>query len=163
MAYTRWRYHSGLGNPVQIVSTPPTPSNGGRITYFFASWPCGPAGWLAMLLIKAGDVETNPGSTNTRKQVWICNICHRQIQVRKPISIRSNWIEHWVHLRCADSRLAHYTDTWTCHQHKKNQTHNTHRHNTTLPEPDPSRPPTPPTPPQPKHTHPTLPMFLQNW
>ena len=36
------------------------------------------------------------------------------------------------------------------------QTHNTHKHNTTLQDPGPSRPPTPPltppTPPQPKHT-----------
>ena len=84
---------------------------------FLASPLCGPAGWLPMLLIKAGDVETNPGPT-TRKQVWICDICHRQIQVRKQISIRCNRIEHWVHLRCAGIRLAQYTDTWTCHQHR---------------------------------------------
>ena len=50
---------------------------------FWAIRPCGPAGWLAMFLIKAGDVEINPGPTTTRKQVWICDICHRQIQVRK--------------------------------------------------------------------------------
>ena len=81
------------------------------ITVFWASWPCGPAGWLAMLLIKAGDVETNPGPTTTRKQVWICDICHRLIQVRKQISIRCNRIEHWVHLRCTRIRLAQYTDT----------------------------------------------------
>ena len=31
-AYTRWSCHSGLANPVQIVSTPPAPSNGGPIT-----------------------------------------------------------------------------------------------------------------------------------
>ena len=64
------------------------------------------AGWLAMLLIKAGDVETNPDPNTSRKQVWICDICHRQIQVRKQISIRCNMIEHWVHLRCAGIRLA---------------------------------------------------------
>ena len=73
---------------------------------FWASRSCGPAGWLAMLLKKAGDVETNPGPTTIRKQVWICNICHRQIQVRKHISVRCNSIEHWVHLRCAGIRLA---------------------------------------------------------
>ena len=61
------------------------------------------------------------------KQVWICDICHRQIQVRKQISIRDNMIEHWVHLRCAGIRLAQYTYSWTCHQHKK------HRLNTTPP------------------------------
>ena len=80
--------------------------------------PCGPAGLLAMLLIKAGDVETNPGPTTTRKQIWICDICHRKIQVRKQISIRCNRIEHWVHIRCAGIRVAQYTFTWTCHQHR---------------------------------------------
>ena len=29
--------------------------------YFGASRPWGPAGWLSLLLTKAGDVETNPG------------------------------------------------------------------------------------------------------
>ena len=29
------------------------------------------AGWLALFLIKAGYVETNPSPTNTPKQVWI--------------------------------------------------------------------------------------------
>ena len=43
-----------------------------------------------MLLIKVSDVETNPGPTTTRKQVWICDICHIAIQVRKQISIRCN-------------------------------------------------------------------------
>ena len=114
----RWSCHSGLANPVQILSTPPASSNGGPITILWASRPCGPAGWLAMILIKAGDVETNPGPTTTRKQVWICDICHRQIQVRKQISIRYNRNEHWVHPRCAGIRLAQYTDTWTCHQHR---------------------------------------------
>ena len=43
-AYTRWSCHSGLTNPVQIVSTPPSPSNGGPITVFWADpldgWQC---------------------------------------------------------------------------------------------------------------------------
>ena len=34
---------------------------GARFTVFWACQPCGPAGWLALLLTKAGDVETNPG------------------------------------------------------------------------------------------------------
>ena len=34
-AYTRWSCHSGLANLVQIVSTPPAPSNGAPITVFF--------------------------------------------------------------------------------------------------------------------------------
>ena len=50
--------------------------------------------------------------------VWICGICHKQIHVRKQISIRCNRIEHWVNLRCAGIRQAQYTYTWTCHLHR---------------------------------------------
>ena len=100
---------------VQIVSNLSAPSNGGPIYRFWACRPCGPAGWLALLLTTAGDVETNPG---LNKKVWICDICHKQIHVRKQISIRCNMIEHWVHLRCAGIRQAQYTDTWTCHLHR---------------------------------------------
>ena len=81
----------------------PSPAIGARLP-FSASRPCGPAGRMAMLLRKAGDVETNPGPTTTHK-VWICDICHRQ--VRKQISIR-----------CTGIHLAQYTDTWICHQHR---------------------------------------------
>ena len=93
---------------------PPRPQQWGSDLPFWACRPCGPAGWLALLLTKAGDVETNPGPTTLNKKVWICHICHKQINVRKQISIRCNRIEHWVHLRCAGIRQAQYTDTWTC-------------------------------------------------
>ena len=117
---------------MQIVSSPAAPSNGGPITVLLASRPCGPAEWLAILLIKAGDVETNPGPNTTRKQVSIYDICHRKIQVRKQISIRCNRIEHWAHLRCICIRLAQYTDTWTCHQHNESR-FTTHTNITTTP------------------------------
>ena len=110
------------GGAVTVVSsccrTSPPPAMGARFTVFWACRPCGPAGWLAMLLTKPGDVETNPGPTTLNKKVWICDICHKQIHVRKQISIRCNRIEHWVHLRCAGIRQAQYTDTWTCHLHR---------------------------------------------
>ena len=48
-SYTRWSCGSGLANPVQIVSIPPALSN-------------------FMLLIKAGDVETNPFTTPSPAQ-----------------------------------------------------------------------------------------------
>ena len=54
---------------VQIVSNLPDPSNGGLIYRFWACRPCGPAGWLALLLTKAGDVEINPGPTTLNKRV----------------------------------------------------------------------------------------------
>ena len=65
--------------------------------------------------------ETNPGPTTLNKKVWICDICHKQIHVRKQISIRCSRIEHWVHLRCAGIRQAQYTDTWTCHLHRESR------------------------------------------
>ena len=118
IAYTRWSCYSRLANLVQIVLPLPPPAMGARLPFFWESQSCGPAGLLVPLLIKAGDVHTNPGPTNTCKQVWICDICHTKIQVRKQISIRCNRIEHWMHLRCAGIRVAQYTDSWTCHQNR---------------------------------------------
>ena len=88
-------------------------------------------------------------------QVWISDICHKQIHGRKQISIMCNRIEHWVHIICAGIRLAQYTDTWICHLHKESRltTHTDitpHHHSRPW-----SKPPThslPPTPPKPKHT-----------
>ena len=96
------------------MSKPPSPSNRGP-TYRSLGKPamrCGPAGWLALLLIKLGDVETNPGPTTRHKQVWISDICYKQIHGMKQIPIRSNRIEHWVHL----STIYRYL---TCHLHRE--------------------------------------------
>ena len=124
---------------------------GARLPFF--GKPAMRTHWMAD---NAGNVETNPGPTTTRKQVWICDICHRKIHVRKQIEIRCNRIEHWGHLRCEEICLAQYTDTWTCHQHRELRL-TTH---TDITPPHPPRPwPNPPThslrtphtPPQPKH------------
>ena len=48
------------------------PSIVGPIYRFGASRPCGPSGWLALLLTKAGDVDTNPGPTTSNKRIWSC-------------------------------------------------------------------------------------------
>ena len=112
-----------------------------NLPFFGASRTCGPVGWLALLITKAGDIETNPGPTTVNKRVWICDIYHKQIHVRKRISIRCNRIEHWVHLRCAGIRQAQYTDTWTCHLHSESRLtpHTSYRHNTTPPLPTMAR------------------------
>ena len=81
-AYKRWSCHSGLKLLCKLCRTSPPPAMGVRFTVFWACRPCGPAGWLALLLTKAGDVETNPGPTTSNKKVWICDICHKQIHVR---------------------------------------------------------------------------------
>ena len=96
-AYKRWSCHSGLKLLCKLCRTSPPPAMGARFTVFWACRPCGPAVWLALLLTKAGDVETNPGPTTLNKKVWICDICHKQIHVRNQISM-CNRIEHWVHL-----------------------------------------------------------------
>ena len=90
-AYKLWRCHSKLKLLCILCRISPPPALGARFTVF---WACGPAGWLALLLTKAGPTTLN-------KKVWICDICHKQIHVRKQISIRCNRIDHWVHLRCA--------------------------------------------------------------
>ena len=115
--YKRWSCHSGLKLLCKLCRTSPPPAMGARYTVFWACQPCGLAGWLALLLTKAGDVETNPDPTTLNKKVWICDICPKQIHVKK-ISIRCNRIEQWVHFRCAGIRQAQYTDTWTCHLHR---------------------------------------------
>ena len=47
---------------------------------------------------ESGRCRDNPGQTTIRKQVRICDICHRQMHSRKQILIRCNRIEHGVHL-----------------------------------------------------------------
>ena len=51
------------------------------LPFFLESRPCRPDGWLALHLINAADVETNPGRTTTHKQVWIFAISHKQYTV----------------------------------------------------------------------------------
>ena len=107
---------------VQIVSKPPAPRNG-RPIYRFSGKPAMRSRWMtgAAPHESGGDVETNPSPTTSHKRVWICDICYKQIPVRKQISIRCNRIELWVHLRCAGIRQEQYTDTWTCHLHRESR------------------------------------------
>ena len=72
-AYKRWSFTTDSSCCANCVE-PSRPRNGCPIYRF---WACGPAGWLALLLTKVGDVETNPGLTTLNKQVWICDICHK--------------------------------------------------------------------------------------
>ena len=101
--------------------------------------------------IKSGDVETNPGPKHTRTQVWICDICHREIN-RKQTSLRCNQSEHWVHLRCAHICVDQYTDTWICHLHRgsrlPHETHTSPHFPLASSKPLLHSPTTPPTPPQ---------------
>ena len=120
-AYKRWSCHSGLKLLCKLCRNFPSPANGGPIYRFLGMPAMQPAVWLALLLTKAGDVETNPGPTTLSKHVWICDNCHEQKHVRKHASIRCNRIEHWVNLIFAGIQQAQYTDTWTCHLHRESR------------------------------------------
>ena len=51
------------------------PSNGGPIYWFLARRPCG---WLALLLTKVGDVETNPGPiTQTNESGFVISAINK--------------------------------------------------------------------------------------
>ena len=86
-AYKRWSCHGGYKLLGKLCRNLPPPAMAPDLPFFWACRPCGPAGWLALLLMKAGDVETNQDPTTTHKQVRVCDICHKQIHGRKEISI----------------------------------------------------------------------------
>ena len=95
---------------------PSRPQQCGPDIPFLASRPCG---WLALLLTKVGDVETNAGPiTQANKSVFAISAINKYMLASKQISIMCNRIEHWVHLRSSGIRHAQYTDTRTCHLHR---------------------------------------------
>ena len=134
----------------KLCRTSPPPAMGSRFTAFWACRPCGPAGWLALLLTKAGDVETNPGPTSLNKKVWIRDICHKQIHVRKQISKMCRYPPSTIH---------RYLDLPST---QRIQTHTSHRHNTTPPLPTLVQTPYP-LPTYTTATCPTLPLSPQDW
>ena len=108
----------------QIVSTQYLPPEmAARLQFFGASRPSLPAVWLALLLTKVGDVESNPGpTTHTNKHtpvIWICDLCHKQIN-KKQTTIRCNHI-HWVHLKCTHIQPRQYKPDWRCTIHTPTQ------------------------------------------
>ena len=116
---------------------------GARFTVFWACRPCGPAGWLALLLTKAGDVETNPGPTTLNKKVWICDICHKTNTCQKADihKVQQDWTLGAPQMcRYPPSTIHRYLDLPST---QRIQTHTSHRHNTTPPLPTPVQAPYP--------------------
>ena len=152
-AYKRWNCHSWYKLLCKLCRNLPLQQWGLDLPFLGGgSQPCGTAGWLALLLRKAGDVETNPGPTSSHRRVWIRKFCNKQIHVRKQI----------------------YTDTWTCHLHRESRltfhTDITPRHPYKLW----SKPPTHSLLPTyttyttltiatQTHTRPAFPLFAQDW
>ena len=121
-AYKRWSCHSELKLLCKLCRTSPPLAMGDRFTVFWACRPCGPAGWLALLLTKAGDVETNPGPTTLNKKVWI--------DIHK---VQQDWTLGAPQMcRYPPSTIHRYLDLPST---QRIQTHTLHRHNTTPPFP----------------------------
>ena len=74
--YKQWSCQDGTNCCANCVETSRPQQWVADLPFLCARRPCEPAGWLALLLIKLGDVETNQGPTTTHKQVWTCDICH---------------------------------------------------------------------------------------
>ena len=67
-AYKRWSYHVGYNLLCKLCRNHPTPLMGARFLFLGQAGHADPKGWLTLILIKAGDVETNQGPTTTHKQ-----------------------------------------------------------------------------------------------
>ena len=65
-------------------------------------------------MIMSGDVETNPGPTTLNKKVWICDICHKHIQVTVTL-VPSH--SHNTHT-CNTNSITCITVTATTAQHR---------------------------------------------
>ena len=119
-----------------IVSTPPAPSNGCPI-YVVLGKSDMRTHWMTDTTPHKNG--TNPGSTPTRNQVWICDTCHSQINGRKQILIKCNRIEHWVHIRCPYFRPAQYIHipVLAIYTMNPDSQHPQSQHHQTLPGPGP--------------------------
>jgi len=93
--------------------------------------------WLALLLLKSGDIESNPGPTHnsntsstslplpqlTSKSSnphlsWKCNTCNKIIS-RNQCSILCNYPNqnHWIHEKCSNITRYNHNNTWICNSH----------------------------------------------
>ena len=103
---------------------------GGPIPFFWASRPLLSAAWLALLLTKAGDVESNTDpTTHTNKHapvIWICDLCHKQIK-KQQTSFRCSHT-HWVHLNCTQIKQRQCKPDCRCtiHTPTDNPSHTNH-------------------------------------
>ena len=66
--------------------------------------------WLGTLLIRSGDVETNPGPSAqpNRTPKWPCPICSKSAQWRS-IQCKKSTCRKWTHIKCAKVDLKDIT------------------------------------------------------
>ena len=83
---------------------------------FWACRGCNPAADLGLLLILAGDVETNPGPDDTNK----CYICSYPIKKnQKPLACSFHGCTNKSHkqFKCSDMKPGTDPTEWVCNQH----------------------------------------------
>ena len=97
---------------VQITATYPRPQEtqntlqremGSQLSQavFSAEPAVQPVNWLVGLIIRAGDVETNPGPPSGR----ICKGCNHELnRKQKIVKCNSTRGQHWVHETCASDK-----------------------------------------------------------
>ena len=75
---------------------------------FLAAGPGKPAYWV-QLLLRAGDVERNPGP-----ETYVCPICGKEIKDRRQISVWCH-LGGYVHMKCTSLRsIKGYSDEFVC-------------------------------------------------
>ena len=68
-----------------------------------------PATLLRLILLCAGDIETNPGP-----KVYLCSVCSVQI-TRGTTSVLCRCCHEWVHLRCSGlTSVSEYQSSFEC-------------------------------------------------
>ena len=107
----------------------PAPLTGGFFALvFWVCRPCGPAlrsadlvaetrEYRGLLLLRAGDIETNPGPTRQTTQTWTCDLCNRTIARNQYSILCNSQPSHWIHKRCSSIRIEQYHNRWTCRLH----------------------------------------------
>ena len=115
---------NGIENPCSQLWDP--------IYRFGAIRQCGPPGWMPVHLLKNRPYRDKSKCDNLIKTSLDLQYRPQKMYDRKPISMRCNGIEHWVHLRYIyqPSTIYRYLDPPS---KQMIQTHNSHRHNTTPP------------------------------
>ena len=102
---------------MQIAATNPWSHRNGRpwaTTAIFSAGLAGkPVTWLAPLLLKAGDIESNPGPP----RIWTCELCTQKITRRQTSVLCNTHPSHWVHIKCANIKTKEHTKTWMCKNH----------------------------------------------
>ena len=103
--------------------------------FFLVGQPINSEMWLALLLAKDWDIETNPELVMT----YACKLCNKIITDKQYSILYNSSSPHWVHPKCSTIPLRQNNSNWTCCQHRTDHTTNEDPSGLPLKE-DPGRP-----------------------